>query len=64
MGKPGKRPGFSLAELRDLRMPSGRYYQKHFIAASAFIAIWFIMDLVQFVDWSIQHIWPSAVMCR
>jgi len=51
--------------LEFLKMAStGRSYKKHFIVASAFLTIWFVMDLVQFIDWGIQHIWPSPVVCK
>jgi hypothetical protein len=46
-------------------MPSARTkYSKHVIATIPFAAIWFCMDLVQFIDWGIQRFRPTPVVCQ
>ena len=39
-------------------------YGKHVVAAGAFVAIWFAMDLVQFIEWCIQLFRPATVICK
>jgi len=39
-------------------------YNKHFIAAGAFVAFWFGMDLVQFIEWCVQLFRPATVICK
>jgi hypothetical protein len=45
-------------------MASRTKREKQVIATVAFAAIWFAMDLVQFIDWGIQHFRPSPVVCQ
>jgi len=39
-------------------------HNKRAIAVGAFVAIWFVMDLVQFIDWCAQYLRPAAVVCK
>lgn len=46
------------------RILSGSPLQrKELVAAGIFVAIWFIIDVIQFSDWLLLKLNPVAVMC-
>ena len=38
--------------------------RKELIAAGVFVAVWFVIDVIEFVDWAQLKIWPAVVVCK
>lgn len=38
-------------------------HRRELIAAGLFVAVWFAIDLVQWVDWALEKFNPSPVVC-
>lgn len=56
----------ALSEMNDSlhRILSGSPARRiELIAAGIFVAVWFLMDVVQFTDWAIQKFSPTPVIC-
>ena len=38
--------------------------RRQLVAAGIFVAIWFVMDTIEFVDWLQLKIWPAVTICK